>query len=424
MNPRLAATYILYDIIVARQSLSSTLNAQLDSIANPADKRLCQEIVYGTLRHYPSLQTTLAGFMRKKISNKNKSLEIVLCAAVYQLYKLKLPDYAVINEAVAVLKAIDLQWAKGFVNAVLRNMAREENRVIKTDKYHDHPAWLAKKIKLTYPQHAEAVFLANHHAAHMMLRVRHGKRDDYLAKLQSRNIAAQAHIDNKDAVVLKQSVAVSELPQFAAGAVTVQDANAQLAANLLGLKSGMRVLDACAAPGGKTAHIADKADNLDITAVDSAAARIETLNNTLQRLAVDAKVLTADVQAPKTWHDGNTFERILLDAPCSATGVIRKHPDILFHRRQSDIADLTALQSSLLDTCWEMLQPGGCLLYCTCSILAAENITQVREFLLRSPDASLKPLAHNRAVKDDTGTLQFLPDEHGDGFFYALLAKA
>ncbi len=223
--------------------------------------------------------------------------------------------------------------------------------------------------------------------------------------------------------MLTQSTNITDLPQFRGGGVTVQDANAQLAANLLSVKNNMRILDACAAPGGKTAHIADKADNLDITAVDNVPSRINTLNNTLERLNVSANVITADIEDIGAWYDGQAFDRILLDAPCSATGVIRKHPDILFHRRESDIRNLTDIQAKQLDTCWQLLKVGGRLLYATCSILPEENIEQINAFLARTPDAVLKPLGHNRAITTDNGMLQFLPDEWGDGFFYAALKK-
>ncbi len=423
MTPRLAATYALYDVIVGRQSLSITLNEQLTQIANPADKGLCQEIVYGTLRYYPSLQQTLAPFLQKKINRKNKPLEILLCSAIYQLYHLKLPDYAVINESVAVVKPIDFEWAKGFINGVLRNISRSDNRVLNIDKNADHPKWLADKIRIAYPDNADSIFTANHLPARVMLRVRHGSRDDYLSVLEKQGISAIAHIDNKEAIVLKQSINITDLPMFSEGGVTVQDANAQLAANLLSVKDNMRILDACAAPGGKTAHIADKADNLQITAIDNVPSRIATLNNTLARLNVQANVITADLQNIDVWYNGQAFDRILLDAPCSATGVIRKHPDILFHRRETDIKQLTDIQAELLDSCWQLLKSGGRLLYATCSILPEENIEQIQSFLARTPDAVLKPLGHNRAIQADTDTLQFLPDERGDGFFYAALEK-
>lgn len=427
-TPRLAAIYALYDVIVGRKSLSVTLNEQLSMLEKPADRGLCQEVVYGTLRNYPSLQATLAIFLKKKITTKNEPLEIILCAAMYQLYVLKSPSYAVINESVALVKPIDFEWAAGFINGVLRaaNRVDDNKKILLTDKNRDHPSWLAKKIRSAYPEQAEQIFAANHQAARVMLRVRHLTRESYLAQLNQQDIAAIAHIDNKDAVVLTQSANIATLPLFAAGGVTVQDANAQLAANLLGVKSGMQILDACAAPGGKTAHIADKAANLDITAIDNIPSRVAIMQNTFQRLDVKATVITANVQNTAAWHTGQLFDRILLDAPCSATGVIRKHPDILFHRRENDLLELAAIQSTLLDTCWELLKPGGRLLYATCSILPEENSQQINAFLARTPNTLLKPLGHNRAVNGDQnrcGTLQFLPDAWGDGFFYASIEK-
>lgn len=424
MNPRLAATYVLYDVIVTGRSLSLTLNEQLANIDNPADKGLCQEIIYGTLRHYASLQQSLRPWLKKPIPAKNKALEIILCTALYQLIVLKLPNYAVINESVAIVKPIGFAWAGGFINAVLRAASRSKQLALKSNKDHDHPPWLATCIKAAYPKHAEAIFAANHHPARVMLRVRPPlSRDDYLQQLHAQNIAAEAHIDNKDAIVLNQSVNIATLPGFADGQVTVQDANAQLATNLLAVKPAMRVLDACAAPGGKTAHIFDKDHDLQIIAVDESAERVATMQNTLTRLQVQAEVKTAKLENLADWYDGAAFDRILLDAPCSATGVIRKHPDILFHRRAADIDALTQAQAQLLDICWSLLTPGGYLLYATCSILPAENIKQIHAFLARTPDAKLRPLGHNRAVVTDHGTLQFLPDAWGDGFFYALLEK-
>ncbi|MBS9778361.1 MAG: 16S rRNA (cytosine(967)-C(5))-methyltransferase RsmB [Gammaproteobacteria bacterium] len=423
MNPRLAATYVLYDVIVARKSLSSVLNEQLSEMDNGSDRGLCQEIVFGTLRNYASLQQTLAPFLNKKISNKNKPLEILLCSALYQLRCMDLPSYAVINESVSAVKAIDFDWATGFINAVLRNIIRSENSELKQDKNYDHPSWLAKRINAAYPSHSQAIFKENHNAARVTLRIRNNKRDEYLSELEQHDIAAIPHIDNKEAVVLTHSTQIAQLPGFTDGRVTVQDANAQLAANLLSVKHGLRVLDACAAPGGKTAHIADKADDLHITAIDNMANRVKTMNNTLQRLNVKANVVTADVTDVDAWHDGVLFDRILLDAPCSATGVIRKHPDILFHRRESDIEALLIIQFEILDSCWRLLKQGGRMLYATCSILPEENCEQIRSFLARTPDAQLKSLAHNRSVDTENGMLQFLADEWGDGFFYAAVEK-
>ncbi|PID62913.1 MAG: 16S rRNA (cytosine(967)-C(5))-methyltransferase [Gammaproteobacteria bacterium] len=427
MNTRLVSVYALYDVIVGRRSLSAVLAEQLATVSNPPDKGLVQEIVFGTLRHYPSLRLTLKPFLRKAIPEKNRPLEILLCSALYQLLVLKLPSYAVINESVEATKGIDFEWATGFVNGVLRAVVRDENLTLKRDKHCDHPAWLAKAICAAYPDHAEGIFEHNHHPARVMLRVRpqYGSRDDYLDKLQALAIQAEAHPDNKEAIVLTAPTAVAKLPDFAAGHISVQDANAQLAANLLGVKAGMRVLDACAAPGGKTAHLFDKAPDIELTAVDNVPSRIETLNATLQRLAVSANVVTADIQDTQQWHDGQSFERILLDAPCSATGVIRKHPDILFHRREDDVAAVVALQADILDSCWALLKAGGRLLYATCSILPDENQRQIEAFLDRTPDAALRPLGHNRAVNVNgcEGSLQFLPDANGDGFFYALLEK-
>jgi len=423
MNSRRVAVAVLCEVIIKKRSLSGVLNTNLNRLSLDADRRLCQEIIYGTLRYYHSLRNSLRLHLKKRISKKNRALEIILCSAIYQLRKLSLPDYAVIDETVKLLYTVDMMWATGFVNAVLRKIASTEHSALHSDAHHDHPAWLATRILAFYPMQAAAIFAANHQAAKPMLRVRGQSRDDYLKELHAKNIRAATHIDHKEAIVLEKFVPIDELPHFQQGHVTVQDANAQLAANLLAVKPGMRVLDACAAPGGKTAHIADKASGLDITALDVSAARVAEMQENFKRLQIEAKVVTAALQDCHQWFDGRLFNRILLDAPCSGTGVIRKHPDILFHRQESDIATLTATQLTLLMTCWRMLTAGGRLLYATCSILPEENTEVIQTFLEKNPDAAIKSLGHHRAIKSALGVLQFLPDEWGDGFFYALLVK-
>ncbi len=240
MNTRLAAIYVLYDVIVGRRSLSPTLNEQLLEISNPPDKGFCQEIVFGTLRNYRSLQLTLEPFLKKAIPEKNRPLEIVLCSALYQILVMKVPSYAVINESVKATKDIDFEWAMGFINGVLRSVIRKEGLTLKQDKNHDHPAWLANAIKQAYPDCADKVFAANHAPASVMLRVRpqYHSRDEYLSLLADNDIPATAHIDNKEAIVLGANVKITDLPYFAEGHITVQDANAQLAGNLLGVKAG------------------------------------------------------------------------------------------------------------------------------------------------------------------------------------------
>ncbi|WP_152810128.1 16S rRNA (cytosine(967)-C(5))-methyltransferase RsmB [Ostreibacterium oceani] len=469
ISPRLAAVYAINDVINSGQSLRYALSKNLEKIATAADKGLCHEITYGTLRYYPSLVKTLRPYLKKNITKKNQIVKILLVSALYQLIQLKLPSYAVINESVALCKSLNMAWATGFANAVLRRIAGAEDlakdsvkysakdaaknaakdAIMQQDDFADHPTWLWQRIQRAYPDKAETLLAANHQPAPMMLRVHDTARfsqTSYLAALQAAGIDAAAHIDAKAAIVLAAPVAVSQLPFFDEGAVTVQDANAQLAANLLGVKAGHHVLDACAAPGGKTAHIATKASPITLTAVEIDPTRSERMRDTLSRLKagfahdVTINVKVADLADLAAWHNGQSFDRILLDAPCSATGVIRKHPDILHHRRESDLQALCQLQGQLLDLCWQLLAPGGRLLYATCSVLPEENQQQIARFLQRHTAAKLRPLAHNRtvAVADHnqsnheqggvqnpelSGCLQFLPDAWGDGFFYAALEK-
>ena len=281
-----------------------------------------------------------------------------------------------------------------------------------------HPAWLVQRLQSAYADHWQAILQANNQQAPMTLRVnlRHGSTADYLAQLQATGIAAQAHPSVASAVVLDTPVAVERLPGWASGAVSVQDAAAQLAASLLDAQPGERVLDACAAPGGKAAHILEQAD-VTLWALDNVAARLDLLRDSFTRLALPAAQLRcADAACPEDWWDGQPFDRILLDAPCTATGVIRRHPDIKQLRREHDVAALAAQQARLLDALWPLVKPGGRLLYATCSLLPEENTLQLQQFCTRHADAQWQ--------SDQAGSGQILPGEQDmDGFFYAVLDK-
>lgn len=428
-TPRALALATLCAVVLEHRSLASLLPQMQQQLPQAADRALLQRLVYGTLRYYPSLKKTLRPYLKKSIPKKQRVLEVLLLMALYQLILLEMPAYAVLNESVALAKQQGKQqaFAAGFVNAVLRAFLAKPIALMQ-DENADHPAFLAKQLRAIYGDEQAATIFATHHAAGaMMLRVRKGSRDDYLKKLQAAGIAASAHQDHKEAIVLAEPVSVNTLPDFADGAVTVQDANAQLAALLLGSKPGMHVLDACAAPGGKTAHILDKAidfsPNITLLALEIDPNRAARMVENNQRLGLLATVQVADAANPTDWFDGVLFDRILLDAPCSATGVIRKHPDILFHRTAEDIAALTKTQQALLQALWPLLKVGGRLLYATCSLLPEENEQQIIYFLKHQADARLLPLAHHRAYSTNAGMLQFLPDTTGDGFFYALLEK-
>jgi len=290
---------------------------------------------------------------------------------------------------------------------------------------HAHPHWLLTRLQQDWPDDWQAVCAANNARAPMTLRVNtlRGSPADYQQRLTEAGLAATSQPHAPAALVLTEPTDVAALPGFAAGDVSVQDAAAQLAAPLLDVQAGQRVLDACAAPGGKTAHLLENNPSAELVALDNDAARLDRVAETLARLQLAARLLHADAGQVVDWWDGKPFDRILLDAPCSASGVIRRHPDIKALRRAVDIDALAAQQARLLDALWPCLAPGGKLLYVTCSVLAAENGRQVKTFLARTPDAAALPLAADWGRPAGHGR-QILPGEADmDGFFYALLVK-
>ena len=322
-------------------------------------------------------------------------------------------------------------WAKGLLNAVLRNAQRDSEALL-AELEHDpvvrtaHPRWLQKSLKAFWPQQWEAICAANNAHPPMILRVnrRHKTRDQYLQLLAESDVQAQPCVYSRDGIVLAEACDVRNLPGFAEGWISVQDEAAQLAADLLDLAPGQRVLDACCAPGGKTCHILEAEPQLaGVVAVDLEAKRLVRVRENLERLGLSAELIAADGRDTATWWDGKPFQRILLDAPCSATGVIRRHPDIKLTRQPDDIAALASLQGELLDAMWQTLEVGGILLYATCSTLPTENTEVIEAFLARTPGARELDIAGQFGIKQPHGR-QLLAQEGGhDGFYYAKLIK-
>lgn len=430
-SARAIAWQALNNVVIEQKSLALFWENSLNQLPDARERALCHEIVFGSLRHYQSLKATLNQFLKKPINRKNQAIETLLVSALYQLKFLSSADYAVINESVNLCqqtiqqtKQQNYSWAKGLVNATLRNY-------IKADKPYKSvsnlPDWLSHKLNSAYPEHMESLATAMQTPTKVMLRVHQGERQAHIDVLNAEGFACQAHLDAKEAIILTESANIFELPQFINGELTVQDANAQLAANLLQIKAGQTILDACAAPGGKTAHLFAKSQAVEpapqITALDDNPKRVAKMQQTLSRLHCNVSIETTDLVDYSQTTD-NRFERILLDAPCSATGVIAKHPDIAFIRDEETVSELVKTQATLLDAAWQLLKPEGILLYATCSILPEENQLQIEQFLANHPDAQLNKLAHNRAIATTQGSLQFLPSELGDGFFYARIRKS
>jgi len=430
MNPRLAAAKALAAVLSGKASLNSSLPTQMDKVED-RDRGFTQDLAFGTARWQPRLSALAAKLLQKPFKAADADVEALLLVGLYQLLYTRVPAHAAIGETVGCADKLKKPWAKALLNAVLRRAQRESETLL-AELEHDpvvrtaHPRWLQKSLKAFWPQQWEAICAANNAHPPMILRVnrRHHTRDAYLDLLSEAGIAARACVYSRDGIILDAATDVRSLPGFAEGWISVQDEAAQLAADLLDLAPGQRVLDACCAPGGKTCHILEAEPALaGVVAVDLEAKRLVRVRENLERLGLSAELIAADGRDTATWWDGKPFQRILLDAPCSATGVIRRHPDIKLTRQPEDIAALALLQGELLDALWKTLEVGGILLYATCSTLPTENTEVIEAFLARTPGARELDLATAAGIKQPHGR-QLLAQEGGhDGFYYAKLIK-
>ncbi|WP_313452814.1 16S rRNA (cytosine(967)-C(5))-methyltransferase RsmB [Pseudomonas rhodesiae] len=430
MNPRLAAAKALAAVLNGKASLNSSLPTQLDKVED-RDRGFTQDLAFGTARWQPRLSALAAKLLQKPFKAADADVEALLLVGLYQLLYTRVPAHAAIGETVGCADKLKKPWAKALLNAVLRRAQRESEALL-AELEHDpvvrtaHPRWLQKSLKAFWPQQWEAICAANNAHPPMILRVnrRHHQRDAYLKLLSDAGLSATPCAYSVDGIVLEAATDVRSLPGFAEGWISVQDEAAQLAADLLDLAPGQRVLDACCAPGGKTCHILEvEKDLAQVVAVDLEAKRLMRVRENLARLGLSAELIAADGRDTATWWDGKPFQRILLDAPCSATGVIRRHPDIKLTRQADDIAALAALQGELLDALWPTLEVGGILLYATCSTLPTENTEVIEAFLARTSGARELDLATAAGIKQPHGR-QLLAQEGGhDGFYYAKLIK-
>ncbi len=428
MNLRGLAAQILSRVINDGQSLTAALENQLPKLSDHQDRAFVQALCYGVIRHYYALTCTLQQLLDKPLKTKDGDIQALLLVGLYQLQHMRVKSHAAVSETVSATR--HKPWAKSLVNAILRNYLRDpENFSCHAGRSAtlNHPDWIIEVLEQNWPDQSAQIMAANDQAAPMSLRVNllQGSREDYLNRLQQLDINAQIPAYNPAGIVLDQAINVEQLPGFAEGLVSVQDLAAQLAAELLDVKPGQRVLDLCAAPGGKTAAILEQQPGLQsLLAIDVDAHRLKRVNDNLLRLNLQAETLTADASRPDTWADNKQFDRILLDAPCSGFGVIRRHPDIKILRRASDIETLQALQYKILNAAWQLLAPGGILLYATCSILKPENEQQIAKFLASHPDASELTIEADWGMARPHGR-QILPgDNQMDGFYYAKLGKS
>lgn len=423
--PRLAAARVLDAVLHRGRSLKAEFAKTLPALDDPRDRALVEAICFAALRERARYAAALDAWVAKPLARRDDPLKALLYVGFAQLDALQLPAHAALDATVEAARALGRTHQAGMVNALLRRAQREG--LPAADPAQAWPAWLLAELRQDWPDDAEAILAASAAPAPLWLRVnrRLGTRDAYLERLRDAGIDATPHDTLPDALRLDTSRAVAELPGFADGAVSVQDGSAQAVADALALAPGARVLDACAAPGGKAAHLLERDPSLRITALDIDARRLRRTAETLARVAPEAAVelKAADATYPPDWWDGMPFDAVLIDAPCSATGIVRRQPDILLHRRESDLDALVATQMALLDALWPVLAPGGTLVYATCALLARENAVQVDAFLSRTPDAVAEPLDARFGRVTGAGR-QRLPGEDGmDGFFYAKLRK-
>jgi len=430
MDVRVAAAEAIAEVLRGR-SLSALLSKYAQQL-KPSDQPLFKALCFGTLRWYPQIEIILQQLTDKPLRQKELPLQALIACGIYQLLYMRIAEHAVINETVAGTKKLNRQWAKGFVNAVLRKVQRQQQSLLEQHRQNPvfnwaHPQWLIDELQKDWPSAvAEQIMAANNQQAPMTLRVNtlRCSREDYLQRLADQDMVASAADNSLQGVVLAKPVDVSDLPGFKQGLVSVQDEAAQLAAGLLELKAGQRVLDACCAPGGKTCHIAEMQPQLKtLMAMDLEEGRLQRTRDNIQRLGLTAELVASDVGDTAQWWDGECFDRILLDAPCSASGVIRRHPDIKLLRKGADIDKLSVIQCDLLNKVWKTLSDGGILVYATCSVFQRENDQVIGQFLASNCDAKIMPIDGDWGCSTDYGR-QLLPTENGsDGFYYARLQK-
>ncbi|MEE4203227.1 MAG: 16S rRNA (cytosine(967)-C(5))-methyltransferase RsmB [Halieaceae bacterium] len=426
-NPRAVAASLIAEAL-AGHSLKERF-AEKSQRLSESQRPLCRELVYGTLREWPRLDALLTELLTKPLRAKDRDVLALMGIGIYQLEQMRLPSHAAVSETVNAVQGLGKGWAKGLTNGVLRNYQRQQSALEATlapSARAALPAWLFKQLQREWPESLEVIGTAARTRPPMHLRVnsKQTERDPLLAQLAQNGIEARSHPRVDSAIVLASGIDVSQLPGFSAGAVSVQDASAQLAAPLLRPAPGERILDACAAPGGKSCHIAELQPDLErLIAADISADRLERVRENRDRLGLNFELMESDLRNPVTPLQPAQFDAILVDAPCSASGVLRRNPDIKVIRQPEDIARFATLQREILSGVWPLLKPGGRLLYATCSILSAENDEVIQWAASALPGATIKPLKHPQAEPTRYG-IQCLPSlDEGDGLYYGLLEK-
>lgn len=431
VNIRALAAQVLAPLLRQHGSLSVHLPDHLAHCPE-RDRALLQQLCYGTMRELFRLEQLAQHFLRKPFKQQDLDIHALLLVGLWQLRSSRIPAHAALNETVNACAELNKPWAAKLLNAILRRYQRESTtaeQTLATDPAFqwNHPQWMISKLQHNWPDHWQDILAANDRQAPMTLRVnkRLLTRDEALEKLHAEGLAAMPCAFSAEGISLEAAADVSALPGFAEGELSVQDEAAQLAASLVQTQNGQRVLDACAAPGGKLCHLLEQNEHLqDVVAIELEPQRAQRIHDNLHRLGLQlgCEVLTADASS-QDWWDGRLFDRILIDAPCSGTGVIRRHPDIKLLRRGEDIAALASVQLSILTNLWSMLQPGGRLVYATCSIFGQENERVIERFLKQHGDAVHQPIDADWGEARPFGRQLFPQIDGHDGFYYAVLEK-
>ncbi len=429
-SSRVVAAKIISKILNNHGSLSTLFGGQDLAALSPADKAFTKELCFGVMRHFFLLENIANQLLKKPLREKDYDIFALLLIGAYQILEMRTADHAAVSETVQATKLLKKKWATGLVNASLRNLLRNTEKMVakaNTDieaKY-NYPQWLLENLQKSWKDDWEDIIAASNQRAPLVLRVNSSQMttDEYGKLLQQSDIEFQPHPICPDAIVLEKPVAVSLLPEFDDGMVSVQDGAAQLAVDLLEIKPKMKVLDCCAAPGGKTCHILERHPDVEVIATELEPNRADMIEENMERLGLAAQVITSDATATDDWWDGTKFDRILLDAPCSGTGVIRRHPDIKVLRSPKEIEILNQQQLKLLNSMWQLLADDGILIYATCSVLPQENSMLIKDWLSNTKDAKHIPIESNWGRQQTFGK-QILPNYNGmDGFFYAKICK-
>ena len=418
---------VILQVLDQGKSLSALLPSAQQQI-KAQDIALLQEVCFGVCRVLPRLERIIEKLVTKPLKGKTRIVHCLLLVGLYQLLYTRIPSHAAVDEVVNATKAVKAESFRGLVNGVMRRFLREQEAILAiVDKHWQtlHPEWLVNLLKQHYPEHWRQIVDENNQKPPMWLRVnqQHTSQTAYQTLLNQQQIDSEIALP-RTALCLNKAVGVDQLPHFAEGWVSVQDRHAQWAGELLEPENQHCILDACAAPGGKTTHILEIAPQAQVLALDVEQSRLQRVAGNLKRLQQKAEIICGDASKPEQWLAPEImFDRILLDAPCSATGVIRRHPDIRLLRQSTDIAQTVALQQQILRQMWQQLKVGGTLLYITCSILKVENEQQMVEFFADHPDAKEIKISADWGIEQIHGR-QLLPsNQSGDGFYYCHIQK-